>query len=118
MLGIVIARLGLLGLTTFAAQQRIKEIGIRKVLGASVTSVVALLTKDFMKLVLVSLVLAIPIGWWAMNKWLLDFVYRISIQWWVFLVAAVIAALIAMITIGTQAIKGAISNPVKSLRNE
>ena len=117
-LGIVIACLGLLGLTTFAAQQRIKEIGIRKVLGASVTSVVALLTKDFMKLVLVALVLAVPIGYWAMNKWLQDFAYRINIEWWVFVVAAVIAALIAMITISMQAIKGAVANPVTSLRSE
>jgi len=117
-LGIVIACLGLLGLTTFAAQQRVKEIGIRKVLGASVPSVVALLTKDFMKLVLVALALAVPIGYWAMNKWLEDFAYRINIQWWVFVVAAAIAALIAMITISMQAIKGAVANPVTSLRSE
>jgi putative ABC transport system permease protein len=117
-LGIIIACLGLLGLAAFATQQRVKEIGIRKVLGASVASVVTLLSKDFLKLVIIALILAVPIGWWAMNKWLLDFAYRINIQWWVFIVAAVIAILIALITISTQAIKAAISNPVKSLRTE
>jgi putative ABC transport system permease protein len=117
-LGIIIACLGLLGLATFAAQQRVKEIGIRKVLGASVTGVVGLLSKDFLKLVFIALVLAIPIAWYAMNKWLEDFVYRINIQWWVFLVAAFIAMLIALLTISSQAIKAAIANPVKSLRTE
>lgn len=117
-LGIIIACLGLLGLATFAAQQRVKEIGIRKVLGASVANVVGLLSKDFLKLVCVALVLAVPIAWFAMNKWLQEFVYRINIEWWVFVVAAVIALLIAFLTICSQAIKAAISNPVKSLRSE
>ena len=117
-LGIIIACLGLLGLATFAAQQRVKEIGIRKVLGASVASVVGLLSKDFLKLVFISLVFAVPIAWFAMNKWLEDFVYRINIQWWVFLVAAFIAIIIAFLTISSQAIKAAVMNPVKNLRTE
>jgi putative ABC transport system permease protein len=117
-LGIIIACLGLLGLATFAAQQRVKEIGIRKVLGASVANVVGLLSKDFLKLVCIALLLAVPIAWFAMNKWLQEFVYRINIEWWVFVVAAVIALLIAMLTISSQAIKAAMSNPVKNLRTE
>jgi putative ABC transport system permease protein len=117
-LGIIIACLGLLGLATFAAQQRVKEIGVRKVLGASVSHVVALLSKDFLKLVLIALVLAIPVAWYLMNEWLKDFAYRVDIQWWIFLLAAIIAIIIAFITISTQAIKAAISNPVKSLRTE
>jgi putative ABC transport system permease protein len=117
-LGIIIACLGLFGLATYAAQQRIKEIGIRKVLGASVTSVITLLSKDFLKLVSIALIFAIPVAWWAMNKWLRDFAYRINIQWWVFAVAAVLALLIAFITISSQAIRAATSNPVKSLRTE
>ena len=117
-LGIIIACLGLLGLATFAAQQRIKEIGIRKVLGASVASVVTLLSKDFLKLVFIALILAVPIAWYAMNRWLQDFAYRIHIQWWVFVVAAIIAMIIALVTISSQAIKAAITNPVKNLRTE
>lgn len=117
-LGILIACLGLLGLATFSAQQRVKEIGVRKVLGASVPHVVALLSKDFLKLVLIALVLATPIAWYLMNEWLKDFAYRVNIEWWIFLVAAIIAVIIAFITISTQAIKAAISNPVKSLRTE
>lgn len=117
-LGILIACLGLLGLATFAAQQRVKEIGIRKVLGASVASVVALLSKDFLKLVLISFAVALPIGWYVMNKWLLDFAYRIDIKWWVFIIAGLLAIVIALITISFQAIKSALSNPVKSLRTE
>ena len=117
-LGIIIACLGLLGLATFAAQQRVKEIGVRKVLGASVFNVVALLSKDFLKLVLIALVLAVPVAWYLMSEWLRDFAYRINIEWWIFLVAAVIAVIIAFVTISTQAIKAAIANPVKSLRTE
>ena len=117
-LGIIIACLGLLGLATFAAQQRVKEIGIRKVLGASVFNVVTLLSKDFLMLVIIALILAVPVAWYVMNEWLKDFAYRINIQWWIFLVAAVIAIIIAFVTISTQAIKTAISNPVKSLRTE
>ena len=108
-LGILIACLGLLGLATFAAQQRVKEIGVRKVLGASVPHVVALLSKDFLKLVLIALVLAIPVAWYLMNEWLKDFAYRVNIEWWIFLVAAVIAIIIAFVTISTQAIKAALA---------
>jgi putative ABC transport system permease protein len=117
-LGIVIACLGLLGLTTFAAQRRVKEIGIRKVLGASAASVVGLLSKDFLKLVVIALIIAAPIAWFVMTKWLQEFAYRISIQWWIFIVAAAIAVIIALMTISAQAIKAAIANPVKSLRTE
>jgi len=117
-LGIIIACLGLLGLATFSAQQRVKEIGVRKVLGASVPHVVALLSKDFLKLVLIALALAVPVAWWLMNEWLKDFAYRINIEWWIFFAAAAIAIIIAFITVSTQAIKAAISNPVKSLRTE
>ena len=117
-MGILIACLGLLGLATFAAQQRVKEIGVRKVLGASVLHVVALLSKDFLKFVVIALILSVPIAWYVMNEWLKDFAYRIIIEWWVFLAAGIIALLIALFTISFQAIKAAIANPVKSLRTE
>ena len=118
LLGIIIACLGLFGLATFAAQQRVKEIGIRKVLGASVSNLIGLLSKDFLKLVVIALIIAIPIAWFAMNKWLQDFAYRINIHWWVFMIGAIITILIAWITISTQAFKAAAANPVKSLRTE
>jgi len=117
-LSLLIACLGLFGLTAYATGQRNKEIGIRKVLGASVTGIATLLSKDFLKLVLVASLIAIPLAWWAMNKWLLDFAYRVNIGWWVFAAAGVIALLIALITVSFQAIKAAIANPVKSLRTE
>jgi putative ABC transport system permease protein len=117
-LGIIIACLGLLGLATFAAQQRVKEIGIRKVLGASIASIVQLLSKDFLKLVLIAFVLAVPVGWYATNKWLQDFAYRIDVKWWVFLLAGLIAIVIAFFTISFQTIKAAVANPVKNLRTE
>ena len=117
-LAIFIACLGLFGLATYIAEQRTKEIGIRKVLGASVGSVVNMLSKDFIILVLISSVIAFPVAWWAMNSWLQDFAYRITIGWWIFLAAAAIAFLIAFITVSSQAIKAALANPVKSLRTE
>jgi putative ABC transport system permease protein len=117
-LTILIACLGLFGLATYAAEQRIKEIGIRKVLGASVGSIVTMLSKDFLRLVLIASVIALPVAWWAMNQWLHDFAYRISISWWVFLVAGSIAFIIAMFTISFKAIKAALSNPVTNLRSE
>jgi putative ABC transport system permease protein len=117
-LGIIIACLGLFALATFAAEQRIKEIGIRKVLGASVAQVVALLSKDFLKLVLISVILAIPLGAYAMQAWLEGFAYRVPVQWWIFVVAAFIALVIAFLTISSQAIKAAVSDPAKSLRTE
>jgi putative ABC transport system permease protein len=117
-IAILISCLGLFGLATFSAEQRTKEIGIRKVLGASVANLVLLISKDFIKLVLVALVLASPVAWWIMDKWLQDFAYRTNIGWAVFALAAMIACLIAFITVSTQAIKAAVSNPVKSLRTE
>jgi putative ABC transport system permease protein len=117
-LGIIIACLGLFGLAAFAAQQRVKEIGIRKVLGASVNEIVSLLSKDFLRLVFIALLIATPIAWFFMNNWLQDFAYRVNMQWWLFLAAACIAIFVAVVTICTQAIKAAIANPVKSLRTE
>ena len=115
---ILVACLGLFGLITFIAEQRIKEIGIRKVLGASVPNLVQLLSKDFIKLVVVSIVLASPIAWYVMNKWLQDFAYRTTIDWWIFALAGFMAVLIALLTVSFQAIKAAMANPVKSLRTE
>jgi len=117
-LAILIACLGLFGLVTYAAEQRTKEIGIRKVLGANVTNIVTMISKDFLKLVLIASFIAFPVAWWAMNKWLQDFAYRVNISWWVFALAAFIAVLIALVTISYQSIKAAITNPVKSLRTE
>jgi putative ABC transport system permease protein len=117
-LAIVIACLGLFGLITYAAEQRVREIGIRKVLGASVNNIAGMLSVDFLKLVLISSVIAFPIAWWAMHKWLEDFAYRVSISWWIFFVSGVLALLIAVLTVGFQAIKAGVANPVKSLRVE
>jgi len=117
-IAIFIACLGLLGLSAFAITQRIKEIGIRKVLGASVGGIVGLLSKDFLKLVAIAAIIAFPVAWYVMHNWLRDFAYRISMQWWVFLVAGVLASAVALITISFQAIKAAVANPVKSLRSE
>lgn len=117
-LAIFIACLGLFGLVTYMAEQRTKEIGIRKVLGASVSNVVAMLSKDFLILVAIASLLAFPVAWWAMNKWLLDFEYRINISVWVFVIAGISALLIALVTVSFQAIRAAIANPVKSLRTE
>ena len=117
-LAILIACLGLFGLVTYAAEQRTKEIGIRKVLGATVSNIVAMLSKDFLRLVIIAALVAFPIAWWAMNKWLQDFAYRINISWWIFIVAGVVALLIALITVSFKTIKAAIANPVKNLRTE
>lgn len=117
-LTIFISCLGLFGLATYMAENRIKEIGVRKVLGASVASITTLLSKDFLKLVVISLVIASPLAWWAMNKWLQDFEYRVSIEWWVFAAAGIASVLIALVTVGYQAIKAARTNPVKNLRTE
>ena len=117
-LTIFVACLGLFGLATYTAEQRTKEIGIRKVLGASVTQVTQMLSKEFLKLVLIASLIAFPAAWWAMNKWLQSFAYRINISWWVFVVAGISALLIALLTVSFQAIKAAIANPVKSLRTE
>jgi putative ABC transport system permease protein len=117
-LAILIACLGLFGLVTYAAEQRTKEIGIRKVLGANVAHIVGMISKDFLKLVLIASVIAFPVAWWAMNKWLQDFAYRVSISWWIFFAAGLLAVVIALATISFQAIKAAMANPVKSLRTE
>jgi putative ABC transport system permease protein len=117
-IAIFIACLGLFGLSAFAIAQRVKEIGVRKVLGANVTSIVALLSKDFLKLVLISAIIAFPVAWYAMSKWLQDFAYRINIHWWVFALATFLTMLIALATVSFQAIKAAVANPVKSLRSE
>jgi putative ABC transport system permease protein len=117
-LAIIIACLGLFGLAAYAAEQRTKEIGIRKVLGANVSTIVGMLSKDFIRLVLIAIAIAVPLGWWVMHSWLQGFAYRQSIQWWVPTVAAASAILIAFITISFQSIKAALTNPVKSLRSE
>ena len=117
-LAIFIACLGLFGLATFTAQRRTKEIGIRKVVGASVFQITALLSKDFLKLVLISFIIAVPVAWIGMSKWLEDFAYRINISVWVFVVAGICAIAIALLTISFQSIKAALANPVKSLRSE
>jgi putative ABC transport system permease protein len=117
-LTIFISCLGLFGLATYMAENRVKEIGVRRVLGASVTGIATLLSKDFLKLVGISFVLAVPVAWWAMHSWLQDYNYRVSIQWWVFAMAGLLSFLIAILTISYQAIRAAIANPVKSLRTE
>jgi len=117
-LAIFISCLGLLGLVIFTAEQRTREIGIRKVLGATVSNVVGLLSKDFLKLVFIANLISWPLGWWAMSKWLQNFEYRTAINWWVFVLAGFAAVLIALVTTSFQAIKAAIANPVKSLRSE
>ncbi len=117
-IAIFIACLGLFGLAAFATSQRVKEIGIRKVLGASVGSIVALISKDFVLLVLIAAVIAVPVAWYAMSNWLADFAYRIHLPWWMFAVAGLIALLVALGTVSMQAVRAAVSNPVNSLRSE
>ncbi|MEZ0484609.1 ABC transporter permease [Fibrella aquatica] len=117
-LAVLIACLGLFGLAAFTAEQRTKEIGVRKVLGASVPSLVALLSKDFLKLVAIAILIASPLAWWAMRQWLQDFAYRIDMEWWVFALAGTLAVAIALLTVSFQSIKAALMNPVKSLRSE
>jgi putative ABC transport system permease protein len=117
LMAIVISCLGLFGLAAFSAEQRVKEIGIRKVLGAGVPGLVGLLSKDFLKLVVVSLVIATPVAWWAADKWLQSFAYRVPLSWWMFGLAGVLAIVIALATVSFQAIRAAVANPVKSLRS-
>jgi len=117
-IAIFISCLGLFGLVAFTAEQKTKEIGIRKVLGASVGGIVQMLSKDFLKLVLISALIAFPVAWFGISRWLQDFAYRVQIGWWVFIVAAVAALLIALITVSFQAIRAALVNPTKSLRSE
>ena len=118
LLSILVSCLGLVDLAAFTTEQRAKEIGIRKVLGASVAGITGLLAKDFLKLVVVAIVIATPLAWWGMNKWLSDFAYRIDIQWWMFAGAGAVAGAIAFLTVGFQSVKAALANPVKSLRSE
>jgi putative ABC transport system permease protein len=115
---IFIACLGLLGLSLFATMQRTKEIGVRKVLGASVSNIVLLLSKDFVRLVIVAFIVATPVAWYVMHHWLQDFAYRITISPWLFVIAGLLAVFIALATISFQAVKAALANPVKSLRTE
>jgi putative ABC transport system permease protein len=117
-IAIFVACLGLFGLAAYSAERRKKEVGIRKVLGATTPGVVLLLSKDFIKLVIVSLLIATPVAWYCMNQWLQSFSYRIDIGWWVFAVAAILAIGIAFATVSFQALKAALTNPVKSLRTE
>ena len=117
-IAIFIGCMGLFGLAAFSARQRVKEIGIRKVLGATAADITALLSKDFVKLVVISIVIASPIAWWAMNNWLQGFAYRTNVEWWMFLLAGFIAVAIALVTISFQSVKSALANPVKNLRTE
>ena len=117
-LTIFISCLGLFGLAAYMAENRIKEIGVRKVLGASVANITTLLSKDFLKLVIISFLIAAPVAFWAMDKWLQSYTYRISIEWWVFALAGIVSVVIAILTVSYQAIRAAIANPVKNLRTE
>ena len=117
-LTIFISCLGLFGLATYMAENRIKEIGVRKILGASVTSITTLLSRDFVKLVILSFLIAAPLAWWAMHQWLQNYTYRVSIEWWVFALAGLFAVVIAIISVSHQTIRAATANPVKSLRTE
>ena len=117
-MAIVVGCMGLFGLAAFSAEQRTKELGIRKVLGATAFDIVGLLSKNFLVLVAIASLIAFPIAWWAMNSWLKDFPYRVSISWWVFGIAIVAALAVALLTVSFQAIKAAVTNPVKSLRTE
>jgi hypothetical protein len=117
-LAIFISCLGLLGLVIYTTTQRTKEIGVRKVLGASVSQIVSLLSKDFIQLVLIAFVIAAPLAWWAMNKWLENFAYRTNISWWIFGLCGIGMILIALLTLSVQTIRSAVANPVKSLRTE
>jgi putative ABC transport system permease protein len=118
LIAICISCLGLFGLAAFSAEQRNKEIGIRKVLGASVSGIVQLLSGDFLKLVLLAFLIATPISWWAMNKWLQGFAFKVPISWWMFAIAGFVTIVIALLTVSSQAVKAAVTNPVKSLRSE
>jgi len=118
MIAVVLACLGLLGLSAYAAKQRIKEIGVRKVLGASLADLVLLLSGGFVKLALVAIVIALPLTWWAMHRWLQDFTYRVDMSFWVYIGGAMIVMAITVITVSVQALRAASINPVKSLRTE
>jgi putative ABC transport system permease protein len=110
--------MGMFGLISLLAKQKVKEIGVRKVLGASIQNIVTMLSRDFLKLVVIASVIALPVAWYAMHNWLNDFAYRIEIKWWMLLLTSVIAIIIVICTVGFQSIKAALMNPVKSLRSE
>jgi putative ABC transport system permease protein len=118
LIAIFISCTGLFALVAFMAAQRTREIGIRKVLGASVANLVLLLLKDFLRLVVLALFISIPLAWWVMNKWLHDFAYRISLAWWIFAAAGLLAVVISVLTVGMQGLRALRVSPVKSLRNE
>jgi len=117
-LAIFISCLGLFGLATFTASQRTKEIGVRKVLGASVMNIVAMLSNSFLKLIVLSMLLGFPLAWLAMSNWLKHFAYKIDIEWWIFGLAGLLTTGIALLTVSFQSVKAALNNPVKSLRTE
>ena len=117
-LAIFIACLGLFGLASFTIEQRTKEIGVRKVVGASVANIIQLISNDFIRLVVMAFLIACPIAWFAMDTWLQNFAYRIDMEWWVFLASGAIAIIIAAITVSFQSIKAAMTNPVKALKYE
>ncbi|MEO5891886.1 MAG: FtsX-like permease family protein [Ferruginibacter sp.] len=118
MVAVVLSCMGLFGIALIVIRQRVKEIGVRKVLGASAAGIAAMVTKDFIRPVIIAIIIAMPVAWWLMSKWLQDFAYRINIEWWIFLVTGAVALLVAIITVSFQAIKAAVANPVKSLRSE
>ncbi|MHA4808921.1 ABC transporter permease [Flavitalea flava] len=115
---IFIACLGLFGMINYAAQQRTREIGVRKVLGASVSRIVAMLSKEYLGLVSIGMLIGFPVAWWVMQKWLQSFAYRTPVEWWIFIVAGLTTLVIAMVTVGMQAIKAAVANPAASLKTE
>jgi len=117
-LAIIISCLGLLGLAMFSSEQRKKEIGVRKVLGASVSQIVSLFTSEFVKLVIIAFIIGTPVAWYIMNNWLQGFAYKVMLSWWIFLLAGSISIFIALLTVSWQAIQSAIANPVESLRTE
>jgi len=117
-LAIFISCLGLFGLAGYMAESRVKEVGVRKVLGASVAGITALLSKDFVKLVVISFLIAAPLAWWAMSKWLQTYTYRVDIHWWVFVFAGLLSVAIALLTVSYQSIRAAVANPIKNLRSE
>jgi putative ABC transport system permease protein len=117
-MAIFVSCLGLFGLATFSVEQRTKEIGVRKVLGASMTGIFTHLSTNFLKPVFIAILIAFPISWFAMNRWLSDFSYKINIEWWIFTAAGLLTIFIALLTVSYQSIKAALKNPVKSLRSE
>ena len=117
-IAIILSCMGLFGIASIIIRQRVKEIGVRKVLGASVSSIFTLESKEFVKPVIVAFLIAVPIGWWAMDSWLQDYSHRVSIHWWVFAVAGLAAFTITICTVSFQSIKAAMANPMKSLRTE